>query len=104
MNLTPQDIAQSIKESWSIFIQGEMGQSTPMKRDHIYASGYSPCTRRLTLDMTHGDKIEPFGPEVLARFRRGNDRERDLMADLAKVGRGTPSHRLQSSANRSAWS
>ena len=86
MHLTPQDIAQSIKESWSIFIQGEMGQS-PMKREHIYASGYSPCTRRLTLDMTHGDKLEPFGPEVLARFRRGNDRERDLMADLAKVGR-----------------
>ena len=60
-----------------------------MQRDYIYASGWSPCTRRLTLDMTHGDKIEPFGPETLARFRRGNDRERDLMADLGQVGRNS---------------
>ena len=88
MNLTPQEIASNIKENWSIFIQREEGRA-PMQRDYIYASGWSPCTRRLTLDMTHGDKIEPFGPETLARFRRGNDRERDLMADLGQVGRNS---------------
>ena len=86
MNRTPQELADSIKSSWWNFIDREEGRE-PFKRKNLYASGFSPCTRRLTLDMTHGDKIEPFPPEVLARFRRGNDRERDLMADLGKVGR-----------------
>ena len=87
MNQTPQELADSIKSSWWNFIDREESRE-PFKRKNLYASGFSPCTRRLTLDMTHGDKIEPFPPEVLARFRRGNDRERDLMADLGKVGPG----------------
>jgi hypothetical protein len=32
-------------------------------------------------------KLPPFPPEVLARFRRGEDRERDLLIDLARIGR-----------------
>jgi len=37
--------------------------------------------------MTVPEQLPDWTPEVLQRFRRGRDRERDLIVDLARVGR-----------------
>lgn len=82
---TPDDLANAIRTAWGTFVSS--GSTPPAKRNNVYASSYRECDRRMVLDMTEGDKLKPFGPETLARFRRGNDRERDLLADLSKIGR-----------------
>ena len=56
------------------------------KRPYCYAGSYEECTRKLALYMTDGDKIPPFEVETLAKFHRGNDRERNLKIDLVRVG------------------
>jgi hypothetical protein len=43
--------------------------------------------RRMVLDMTQPEMQPSLPAEVLAKFRRGNDRERDLLIDLTRVGR-----------------
>src|SRR4029079_14694427 len=45
------------------------------------------CERRMVYDLTCPDQQPPFDATVLARFRRGDDRERDLLADLQRIGR-----------------
>lgn len=82
---TPDEVAVAIRLAWANFVKAD---SRPMtKRQNVYASSYRECDRRMVLDMTEGDQLKPFSPETLAKFRRGNDRERDLMADLKRIGR-----------------
>ena len=84
--LTPENLADSINSAWAEFIiQEERGN--PAKRPYTYASSYEECERKLVLLMTDGDKLAPFDVETKAKFRRGNDRARDLIADLSYVGR-----------------
>jgi len=80
------DIAQSVLTAWEKFIEAEE-RGTPSNRNNCYASGYEPCTRKLVLQMTHGDKVQPFPAEVKAKFRRGKDRERNIISDISMVGR-----------------
>jgi hypothetical protein len=84
--IQPSETAENIKNAWASYLVEKMGR-TPAKRPYIYASSYWDCKRRMVLDMTKGDMVKPFPPEVLAKFRRGNDRARDLLADLSHVGR-----------------
>ena len=79
------ELSNAIMEGWKEFLLAEQG--TPSNRPYIYASSYHPCVRNLYLGMTAGDQLPPFEAEVLAKFRRGNDRERDLLNDLSRVGR-----------------
>lgn len=86
--LLPQQRAQAIQEAWARFLVEERAKrGSPQKRPHIYASGWSPCDRRLVLDMVEGDKLPPLPVEALANMRRGEDRERDLISDLRRIGR-----------------
>lgn len=85
--MNPSEIATNIHKAWSEFV--EKDQSAPSKRPYVYASSHWDCLRRMVLDMTHGDKLPSFDAETLARFRRGNDRERDLVADLKRIGRNS---------------
>lgn len=84
--LTPENLAESMTSAWAEFIvQEERG--APARRPYTYASSYEECERKLVLLMTDGDKVAPFDAETKAKFRRGNDRARDLIADLSYVGR-----------------
>ena len=82
---SPSEVAESIQDAWADFVQQD--RSVPNKRPYVYASSYWDCLRRMVLDMTHGDKLPAFDADTLARFRRGNDRERDLLSDLKRIGR-----------------
>lgn len=96
---TPDELAGAIRLAWAAFVNS--GGTPPAKRNNVYASSYRECDRRMVLDMTDGEKLKPFSPETLAKFRRGNDRERDLLADLAKIGRNcSPSFELEGQQER----
>lgn len=56
------------------------------KRAYVYASQYDPCTRKLVLDMTDGDKQPVWQPDQLANFARGEDREASNLIFLSRAG------------------
>lgn len=84
--LAPAAIAKAVEEAWAAFLLAERRLPNPHPT-HVYASAWRPCERRMVYEMTVPDQQPPFDAFTLARFRRGNDRERDLLADLARMGR-----------------
>lgn len=82
---SPTQLAQRIEESWAQYLTRSRYPASP--HPYVYASSWRVCDRRMVLDMTAPDQMPPWQPEVLARFRRGDDRERDLLADLTRIGR-----------------
>jgi hypothetical protein len=84
--LQPFDPVKAIADAYEQFIDREES-SVPSNRPYCYASGYEDCERKLVLQMTHGDKLLPFPAETKAKFRRGKDRERNVIFDLGLIGR-----------------
>jgi hypothetical protein len=82
---TPDEIATRINQSWASYLTRQQRASSPHR--HVYASSWRPCARRMVYDCVQPDQLPPWPPEVLAKFRRGDDRERDLLADLIRIGR-----------------
>lgn len=85
VSLTPSAIAAGLHTAWSNYLAKGARPNTP--HDYVYASSYRSCERRMTYELTIPEQQPPFPPEVLAKFRRGDDRERDLLSDLARIGR-----------------
>ena len=83
--LSPTDLARSIEREWEAWVL--RGRKTPTPHPTVWASSWRPCERRMLLELTVPDQQPPFDARVLARFRRGDDRERDLLADLTRIGR-----------------
>ncbi len=83
--LSPSDLSARIGASWARHLERSRRPATP--HAYVYASAYRACERRMVLEMTRPEALPPFPADVLARFRRGEDRERDLLSDLARVGR-----------------
>jgi hypothetical protein len=89
----PAELAASIQSAWANFLTRDTRTSSPHR--YVYASSWRRCDRRMVLDMVQPDQLPPFPAEVLAKFRRGDDRERDLLADLHRIGRDAdPSFRV----------
>jgi hypothetical protein len=83
--LTPSAIAASIHAAWAQHLAAGSRPQTP--HDYVYASAFRVCDRRMVYELTVPNLQPPFPPELLAKFRRGDDRERDLLADLTRIGR-----------------
>lgn len=83
--MTPTTIAENIGTAWAVHLARSSRPFT--NHDYVYASSWRVCERRMVFELTHADQQPAFPPEVLAKFRRGDDRERDLLADLARIGR-----------------
>ena len=79
------EIAESIDRAWRGFLERDTHARTP--HPYVYASSFRACDRRAVYEMTIPDQQPPLPADVLARFRRGDDRERDLLADLSRIGR-----------------
>jgi len=79
--------ADAIQQAYESFIETEERRSLQGARSHVYASAWSACTRSMALDMLVPDARPQFPVDTLANFRRGNDRARDLKADMTRVGR-----------------
>ena len=81
----PAVVAGQIGAAWGAWLLKARRAASPHAA--VYASAWRPCDRRMALELTAPDQQPPFEAPVLARFRRGDDRERDLLADLARIGR-----------------
>lgn len=84
--LEPSDVAAAIEKAWQAFLLADRRIPTAHPT-HVYASAWRVCERRMVYEATVPDQQPPFDAFTLARFRRGNDRERDLLADLSRMGR-----------------
>lgn len=78
-------LAAGITEAWARWLQREQRPSAP--HASVYASAWRACERRMVYELVVPEQQPPFDASALARFRRGNDRERDLLMDLARIGR-----------------
>jgi len=83
--LTATDIADRITTAWADHLTRQARPNTP--HDHVYASAWRVCDRRMVYELTAPERLPPWPADLLARFRRGDDRERDLLADAARIGR-----------------
>lgn len=82
---TPARIAANIMQAWESYVS--RGAHPMMPHESVYASSWRSCERRMVLEMTQPDAMPPWSAEMRAKFRRGDDRERDILIDLARVGR-----------------
>src|SRR5262245_22381954 len=79
--------ASQIELAWHAYLTAH---ARPAQQPHasVYASAYRVCERRMVYELTGTpDQVPPWPTDVLAKFRRGDDRERNLLADLARIGR-----------------
>lgn len=83
--LSPDAIAERVGSSWAAYLSRQARPQTPHR--YVYASSWRTCERRMVYDCVHPEQLPPWPVEVLAKFRRGDDRERDLLADLTRIGR-----------------
>jgi hypothetical protein len=83
--MTAAAIAERVGTAWAQFLTANSRPGTP--HEYVYASAWRICERRMVYELTEADKQPPWSPEMLAKFRRGDDRERDLLVDLTRIGR-----------------
>lgn len=81
----PAVIAQGIERAWEQWLLRDRFEPKP--HPYVYASAYRACPRRMVYDLTVPDRQPPPDATRLAKYRRGNDRERDLLVDLSRIGR-----------------
>ena len=80
-----QAFAETIETAWARYL--ERDRRTSSAHPYVYASAWRPCLRRMVYELTVPDQQPPFSVDTLAKFRRGEDRERDLLIDLTRIGR-----------------
>lgn len=80
-------IAANIGDAWARHLVATARPGSGSPHPYVYASSYRTCLRRMVYEMTVPGVLPPWPAEVLAKFRRGDDRERDLLTDLTRVGR-----------------
>jgi hypothetical protein len=98
-NLDATALAAGIESAWGAWLLRGRRPATP--HPTVYASAWRTCDRRMVLELTAPDQQLPFEAATLARFRRGDDRERDLLADLGRIGRDAePSFEVRSQQER----
>lgn len=84
------ELVELAEEGWRQWLLADPNNNRePVKRDYVYASQRRECTRRSVYEMTTPEALPKFDADTLARFRRGNDRERDMLIDLRRIGRAT---------------
>lgn len=83
--LSPGLVADAIQTALVRILERE--RRTPAAHPYVYASAARVCTKRMVHELIEPEKQPAYSTDTLARFRRGNDRERDLLIDLARVGR-----------------
>ena len=62
-------------------------QSPPAPHPYVYASAARECERRMVLELTHAHQLPAYSVDTRAKFRRADQRERDIIADIDLVGR-----------------
>ena len=85
-DVNPALVAERITANWATFLE-RGARPSQVPHPHVYASAWRACDRRMVYELAPPVQLPAFPADVLARFRRGDDRERDLLADLTRIGR-----------------
>lgn len=83
--MTASAIAERLETEWATHL-ARTARPPAQPHEYVYASAWRVCERRMVYEL-RAEPQPPWTPEVLAKFRRGDDRERDLLADLTRIGR-----------------
>jgi hypothetical protein len=83
--MNPHDEAERILREWERFLVSS--RHAGLAHPYVYASGNRSCLRRMVYEATVPNEQTPFAAEILAKMRKGKDRERDDLADLQRIGR-----------------
>ena len=67
----------------------------PSNREHVWASTYHDCDRRMVLDMVRGDAQPMADPELMGLFEYGRQRERSLNALAEAAGEYSKGRRFR---------
>jgi hypothetical protein len=76
-----------IEKAWVEHIDREYWRGEREPHPYVYAGSRRRCLRRTVLECTHPEWMPEFDADTKARMLRGDDRERDILTDLARVGR-----------------
>ena len=95
------DPAAIVLEALKAEVVRAMARSPATDRKWLYASEWHPCLRHLFLKLTRPDVLPEHPPEVLARFKRGRERETDLVVWLTRAGmRSDPPFSIEGAQER----
>lgn len=83
--LDPAALAAHVTQAMATWLLRD--RQPPRPHGHVWASSWRACERRMVYECVCPDQQTPFDASVIARFRRGDDRERDLLVDLQRIGR-----------------
>ena len=72
-HITATAIADTVDAAWRDYLVREHRRS-PAAHPYVYASSWRECLRRMVYEMTVPEQLPPWPAEVLAKFRRGDDR------------------------------
>lgn len=83
--IAPAALAQAIAAAWAQRLERRRRPTSP--HPYVYASAWRACTLRMVRELVEPGMVPPYSVDTLAKFQRGEDRERDLLIDLTRVGR-----------------
>ena len=104
--LAPADLASAIEsahEKWIVAVSQKPASESgePYIQSNVWASQLGSCARQMFYNLLYSNERKPWSPEQLANFRRGKDRERDIVADLKRIGReSTPAFEVVEEESR----
>lgn len=86
--MKPADYLAAIDQAWRRELLVKRDQrDTSGPRDYVWASSRRSCVRQMALDLMYPEDREEFQEDTLERFRKGNEREDDIVARLMKLGK-----------------
>lgn len=77
----------AFQKAWSEHIEMENRRGPSDPHPYVYASSRRKCVRRMYYECTQPSAFPEFDTDAKARMARGNQRERDIVIDLMRVGR-----------------
>jgi hypothetical protein len=78
---------EAFQKAWAEHVEMENRRGPADPHPYVYASSRRKCLRRMVYECTEPAAFPDFDTEAKARLARGNQRERDIVIDLMRVGR-----------------
>jgi hypothetical protein len=104
--LAPANLATTIEKAWETWIVANSQKpasesSEPFIQANVWAGQLGNCARQMYYNLLYSNEKKPWTPEQLTNFRRGKDRERDIVADMKRIGReSTPAFEVVEEESR----
>ena len=67
----PDSVHTLVKDAWEATVRARKQGGTPQRRSYVYAPGWSPCGKRMCLDLLHPEEREEYNDDKGSRWGRG---------------------------------